>query len=352
MNRATLRVVDNKQIEQLKKDQKELKDAAAARRAMAVLLFVSKLDVSLSGYTKDHAKRLRRQYLKEGIEAFRDKRTSQRDRILTKAEREKVVEVLKTKEPKEVITGSGEERWSTSLLGEYILELTGKKYKSKTSHYLLFHEAKLTWHKPGKVYEKADPKQKIIWEKETKPKLEIHWNDANTVILCEDEMVLTSSTTTQKIWLPKGQYPSVIETNGTRKRKSFYGFLNLKTGKEHTFITDWQNMFITVDILTKIRNIYPTQKLVLIWDNCGWHRGSKVTEWIKQDGNTETIYFPPYTPQLNPQEHVWKEGRRHVTHNEYITKIEEIADKFKNYIEKCLFDYKLLDFKPSVSGQV
>lgn len=319
---------------------------------MAVLLFVSHLDVSLSGYTKDHAKRLRRNYLKEGITAFTDKRTSQRERILAKVEREQVILTLKTKQPKDVLSDSTEEQWSVRLLGQYIFALTGKKYKSKTSHYLLFYEAKLTWHKPGKVYEKADPAKKITWEKETRPLLEQHWQEENTIILCEDEMVLTSSTTTQKIWLPKGQYPPVMETNSTRKRKSFYGFLNLKTGVEHAFITDWQNMYITVEVLTKIRQIYPTEKLIIIWDNCGWHRGSKVTEWIKQDGNTQTIYFPPYTPELNPQEHVWKEGRRHITHNQHITKIEEIAEKFKEYITSCTFDYELLDFKSSLSGQL
>lgn len=341
-----------KEIEQLKKDQKQLKDGAAARRAVALLLFVTRGDISLSGYTKDHAKRLRRKYLKEGIDAFRDKRKSQRERILTKAEREQVILTLKTNQPKDVLSDSNEEQWSVFLLGKYILELTGKKYKSKTSHYLLFYEAKLTWHKPGKVYEKADPERKIIWEKETRPILEHYWKESNTVILCEDEMVLTSSTTTQKIWLPKGEYPPVMETNSTRKRKSFYGFLNLKTGAEHAFITDWQNMYITVEVLTKVREIYPTQKLVLIWDNCGWHRGSKVTEWIKKDGNIQTIYLPPYTPELNPQEHVWKEGRRHVTHNQHITKIEEIAEKFKQYITSSKFDYELLDFKSSQSGHL
>lgn len=341
-----------KEIGQLKEDQKQLKEVSAARRAFAVLLFVTKGDVSLSGYTKDHAKRLRRKYVKEGIDAFRDKRTSQRERILAKGEREQVILTLKTNQPKDVLSDSKEEQWSVRLLGQYIFALTGKKYKSKTSHYLLFSEAKLTWHKPGKVYEKADPAKKITWEKETKPILKQHWQEEDTVILCEDEMVLTSSTTTQKIWLPKGQYPPVMETNSTRKRKSFYGFLNLKTGVEHAFITDWQNMYITVEVLTKIRKIYPTQKLVLIWDNCGWHRGSKVTEWITKDGNTQTMYFPPYTPELNPQEHVWKEGRRHVTHNQYITKIEEIAEKFKEYITSSTFDYELLDFKPSHSGHL
>lgn len=158
-------------------------------------------------------------------------------------------------------------------------------------------------------------------------------------------MVLTARTTTQRIWLPVGEYPPVMETNGTRKNKSFYGFLNLKTGEEHAFITDWQNMHITAEVLTKLRGVYPSQKLVIIWDNAGWHRGSKVTEWIEADGATETIHFPPYTPDLNPQEHVWKAGRKAVSHNQYIQKIGETAEEFKQYIEGRTFDYELLGLR-------
>lgn len=337
--------MDEKQIHKLKAEQKQLKDAPAARRALAVLLFTSGGDVSLSGYTNDHAKRLRRQYLKEGLEAFRDKRTSNRDRILTKAERGSVVEILTKKLPREVVAGCSEERWSTYWLGEYVHATFGKRYKSKTSHYLLFREAKLTWHQPGRSYEKADEAKRRIWEQETRPLLADYWDNPDIVILCEDEMVLTSKTTTQKVWLPQGQYPPVLETNGTRTRKNFYGFLNLKTGDEHAFVTDYQNMYITAEILDKVRALYPKQTLILFWDNCGWHRGSKVTEWIKKDGNTKTVYFPAYTPELNPQEHVWKAGRRAVTHNQYIPSIAEIAGRFAEHITSRTFPYALLGFR-------
>lgn len=343
--------MDQKQIDQLKQDQKGIKDGAAARRALAVLLFVSKADVSLSGYTTEHAKRLRRNYLQEGVVAFKDKRTNQRDRVLTKQERERIIAVLSTNSPKDVLADCREEQWSTHLLGAYILELTGKAYKSRTSEYLLFREAKLTWHRPGRVYEKADPAARSRWVEKVKPVLQKLWDESGTVILCEDEMVLTSATTIQRVWLPRGTYPPVTETNRTRKRKSFYGFLNLKTGAQHTFLTDYQNMFITAEILSQVRTIYPTQKLVLIWDNCGWHRGSKVVEWIKADGNTEAIHFPPYTPDLNPQEHVWKEGRKHTTHNRHITKVEEVAKEFKDYLEQHTFQYELLGLRAGGVGQ-
>lgn len=321
---------------------------------MAVLLFVGKGDVSLSGYTIDHAKRLKGKYLKHGIDVFKDKRTSQRDRVLTRTERDEIVNALQTCKPKDVVEGCGGDSWSTYLLGEYIHVLTGKRYKSKTSSYLLFREAKLTFHFPGKSYEKADPVRADAWEKTQRhgrSKLMRAWKEENTVILCEDEMVLTSATTTQKIWLPQGQYPPVMETNATRKKRSLYGFYDLKTGSQTTFITDWQNMYITVEVLKKLREIHLSKKLLLVWDNCGWHRGSEVTKWIKADGNTDTLYFPPYTPELNPQEHVWKAGRKATTHNHHITDIQETTEKLVEYITARTFSYELCGLRPLNSGQ-
>lgn len=332
-------------IDQLKKDQNTLKDAIAYRRSLAVLLFCTKGDLSLSGFTRDHAKRLKGQYMHLGVDAFLDKRHNGRDRILTKQEREKVISEVKSMSPKDLIVGCSDEYWTTYLLGDYIHTLTGKKYKSKTSSYLIFKEAKLSWHKPGKVYDKADLVQQEVWKHETKTILQPHWDNPDTLIICADEMVLSIQSTLQKVWLPKGEYPPVIETTGTRKNRSFYGFLNMKTGRQHTFITKYQNMHITRNQLAKLREIYPTQHLVILWDNAGWHRGSQVQEWITQDANTEVIYFPPYSPDLNPQEHVWKAGRAGVTHNKQIIDIHETAEAFKAYLEYRRFSYELLGFK-------
>lgn len=104
-------------------------------------------------------------------------------------------------------------------------------------------------------------------------------------------------------------------------------------------------MLVTAEILAKVRKPYTAQKLVIFWDNAGWHKGSKAQEWIAQDGNTETVCFPPYTPDFNPQEHVWKAGRAHVTHNRHITKLTEVAEEFKQYLEPRTFCYVLLGLR-------
>lgn len=344
-----------KQIANIQTFRKTTKEASAANRALAVLLLVQGGDMSYSLYTVDHARRLKYAYLRIGCDAFLDKRTSSRERVLTKPERETVVATLKTSRPKDVITPCTDEHWSTYWLGRYIHETFGKQYKSKTSHYLLFKEARLSFHLPGKRYEKADEERTQLWVKQQsdgRSRLMRAWRDQSTVVLCEDEMVLTSATTLQKIWLPKRAYPPVIETNATRKRKSIYGFFNLKTGQQHAFMADWQNMYLTVEVLDKLRQTYPTQELLIVWDNCGWHRGSEVMKWIRRDKRTKTLHFPPYTPDLNPQEHVWKAGRKATTHNQHITDIEQTIKDFMNYITSRTFGYELCGLRPQVGGQV
>ena len=99
----------------------------------------------------------------------------------------------------------------------------------------MFKKASFSFWLPGKQYEKADAEVVAAWKKEQHTRLEEAFSDPNTVVLAEDEMVLTQATTTQKVWIPQGTYPDVIETNGTRKNRSIYGFLNLKTGKNTHF---------------------------------------------------------------------------------------------------------------------
>jgi len=331
--------------------------SAEVRRAQAVLLVDAESPVaiihSLTRYSLRRAQELRNTYLAAGVDALTDHRRSNHDRVLTRPERQQVTEALKTKQPKEVLVTCNAEQWSTYWLGEYIRHVTGKTYKSKTSHYVLFREARLTFHRPGRVYEKSSSEATVAWVKQQsdgRSRLMRAWRDPNTVILCEDEMVLTSATTIQKVWLTQGEYPPVVETNRSRVRKSVYGFLNLKTGTEHAFITDYQNMFITAEVLTKLRAQYPDKELLLLWDNCGWHRGSKAMEWIKRDKRTRVIWFPPYTPELNPQEHVWKAGRAAVTHNQHVTDIGVTVQVFVDHITSRIFPYELCGLRADLGA--
>jgi transposase len=284
-------------------------------------------------------------YLKHGIKALEDKREGKPKELLTKKQREEIIQTVKTKTPKDCDFTS--EFWTTGILGRWIEREYSVFYKSKTSLYLVFRKASFSYHKPERRYHERNEKEIRTWRKKVKPLLKQHFEDKKTVILSADEMILTTKTTTQKVWLPQGETIHIDVANSSVERRQVYGFLNLKTGEEHAFKTLKQNMHVTTDILKQVREIYPKQKIVLLWDNAGWHRGSVVQEFIGQDRNIEVIHFPKYAPEENPQEHVWKRGRSEVTHNRFIDDIDAATDDFIAFLNRTVFPYRILGFSPA-----
>jgi transposase len=313
------------------------------RRAQAISLLDAATDLkvisALTKYSRRQIFDLRKNYLKTGISAIQDKQKGKPKELLTKKEREELIETVKTQTPRKHDYDSG--YWTTSILGDFIQKQYKVSYKSKTSYYLIFRQAKFSYHKPSRLYERRNEEEVQEWRRQAKERVEEVWKDQDTVVLTEDEMSLSSQTTVQKIWLPQGEYPK-IEVAKKRESRSLYGFLSIKTGQEHAFKTSWQNMYITAKILKKIRKIYPRQKILLIWDKAPSHQGSEAQEYIKKDKNIKTIYFPTAAPEQNPQEHVWREGRNQVTHNKFIKNIDKATDEFVDYLNNTRFHYSFL----------
>ena len=180
------------------------------KRAQATLFILQKRvsDIKMiTGYSNRRAYEVKSDFEEMGIKAFIDKRKGEPKELLNKKQKEEIVEILKSKDPDNFnLSGN---YWTTSLLADYIKLKYNIKYKSKTSYYLLFKQVSFSFHLPGKVYEKHNEEKTKQWRKEMKPLLIKAFKDKNTVVLCEDEMVLSSQTTLQKIWLPKRSYPKI-----------------------------------------------------------------------------------------------------------------------------------------------
>ncbi len=314
------------------------------KRAQSILLLDKNISDSIiqstTGYSRRRIYFCRQIYLIKGLEGITDKRKKPVKYLLSKLQRQEINAILSNEKP--TAYGYKDGQWTTAILADLIEARYQVRYKSKTSYYLLFKENKFSFHKPGQVYEKHNPEKVVEWKTQIKPRLEEAFLKKDTIILAEDEMVLSSQTTFQKIWLPKGRYPK-IEVSNTKANRSIYGFLNIKTGQVHAYKKEWQNMFMTVECLRELRKSYPHKKLLIFWDGAGWHRGSEVQKFIATDKRIETIYFPPYSPEENPQEQVWKAGRAHVTHNRFIKNIDTATDEFVNYLQANHFKYSLLD---------
>ena len=72
--------------------------------------------------------------------------------------------------------------------------------------------------------------------------------------------------------------------------------------------------------------------ILLSWDRAPWHSGAPIPAVLEANPRLEILSFPTASPELNPQEHVWKEARRAVSHNHRLARLPELADQFEQHL--------------------
>lgn len=157
-----------------------------------------------------------------------------------------------------------------------------------------------------------------------------------------DELKLTKETTTKSVWYPKNKRPIVL-TKQEKQSKSFYGALNVETGKELIHICDWQDSQESIKFLKKLTRFYLNKHILLIWDNAGWHKSREVRQYLSTVNNLTLMNFPPYSPELNPQEQVWKQAKSKTKHNRFEKDFNLVVNDFSNYLTKTVFHTNFLN---------
>ncbi len=161
------------------------------------------------------------------------------------------------------------------------------------------------------------------------------------MIVAGDEASLYLQATLQVVWAPIGETP-VVKVDPGRDHMHFYGALNLQTGQEVVMRSPIMNGATSVLFLHKLVAAYPNQPILLLWDRAPWHQGPAIRQFLADHPAVEIFSLPPGSPDLNPQEHVWKETRAHVSHNHLIKKLDRLADQFEAYLTSTSFVCSLL----------
>jgi transposase len=147
--------------------------------------------------------------------------------------------------------------------------------------------------------------------------------DPTIQLWCEDEVHFQRNSSLIRMWAPKGQQPRVISPS-VRHKIGFFGALNLKTGQ---LVTQETSTFSAQTFGAFIRYLLRSTQgqIYLILDNARWHRSKILKEFFEANQQRLVfIYLPPYSPELNPIERVWRITRRKVTHNRYFPSVEDL----------------------------
>lgn len=230
--------------------------------------------------------------------------------------------------------------WDVSSLKSYIRAEFGVEYASDESYRLLFRLHNYSFHLPDAFDRHRDEEKIKTRMAEIKEEVIPLLADPGWVVLAADECRIVWETEIRRLWLPRGKR-SIIKVERERAAQSFLGLLNLKTGEEILYQLPWQNQDEVAAVLEKLVIEYPDQRLCIIWDNAGWHKGTKIREKLKTSlRSVHLINFPPYAPDHNPQEHVWKYGKDKLA-NHQRESLPELVQAFTTLVTGHTFNYHL-----------
>lgn len=88
-------------------------------------------------------------------------------------------------------------------------------------------------------------------------------------------------------------------------------------------VTDCMNAF-----LEELSETYPRDKIILVCDGAEWHK----SKGLNIPENIEMASIPPYTPEINPIEQIWKEIRKRGFKNEVFKTLDKVIDRLCDVI--------------------
>lgn len=119
-------------------------------------------------------------------------------------------------------------------------------------------------------------------------------------------------------WCEKGIRPSV-----PCHHIRVYGAVEPLTGESCFVVMPYCNTESMNVFLEELSNTFPKDKIILVCDGAAWHKSGS----LRIPENIELVFIPPYTPEMNPIEQIWKEIRKRGFKNEVFQSLQKVVNR-------------------------
>lgn len=186
-------------------------------------------------------------------------------------------------------------------------ELRIKIDRTTTWRYLI--RMGLSDQKPETRYSQQDSELVKQWIKKEWPNIQKWAKKHKAILYFEDESGISLVPSVGKTWAPKGKTP-IIRITGTRG--GVLAMSAISPSGRMCFCIEKRkiNADILIEFLKKIMEAHKRRKIGIIMDQAPCHKSKKVREFTEESKRMKIFYIPPYSPDLNPDEKVW----RHLKH--------------------------------------
>ena len=198
----------------------------------------------------------------------------------------------------------------------------------------LLKRIKFSYQTIHKLPGKCSIEKQEEWVKEFAETLE---NMPSTdIILFMDSVHPAYNTTYSKLWAEKG-HPRWINSNTGREHLNISGLYE-PNNQEVTIKTDKTiNSETIIELLKKCSEKYSDkQKIIIYTDNASYHKSKTVKSFLASQSKITLSYLPPYSPNLNLIERLWKFLNEKVINLKYFPTFKEFENKVTFFFENIV----------------
>jgi transposase len=244
----------------------------------------------------------RKEFLDSGTAAFAVKTSTGRPSRLTDKQLDRIRKLVIGKDPRQLQFDFA--MWTRQMIRDLIKREFDIDYTLQAVGVIL-RSLGLSPQKPLVRAYQQNPELVNRWKSEEYPAIREAAKAAGASIFFCDESTIRTDYHSGTTWAPVGQTP-IVRATGERKSVNMISAITPQ-GKIHfSFLPGNLNSAMFIEYLKMLLHDI-SGKIFLIVDGYPSHKSKETLEFVKStEGRLSIFFLPPYSPELNPDEWVWK----------------------------------------------
>jgi len=159
-------------------------------------------------------------------------------------------------------------------------------------------------------------------------------------LMFQDEARFGRISDHRRCWCPAPER-SICLSQVSQENTYAYGAVSFPDGQFESLVlphcdTDCMQVF-----LEEVSSRHLEEKILMVTDRAGWHKSKS----LNIPGNIRLCFLPPYSPELNPVEHIWDELKEKGFHNRVFSSLGALEDHL-------VYELRKLEDAPEVTRSI
>jgi transposase len=222
-------------------------------------------------------------------------------------------------------------------IGAWIAQEFGISYSESAVRGVL-KKLDFVYKKTTSVPGKANVEEQEVFLNQLEPFLAE--TEPNEVVYFMDAVHPQHNTRSDYAWIKRG-VKKEVPTNSGRQRINLNGAMNAHQPDDVEVVeAEIINAQATRELLEKLlkKNI-DKERIYVLGDNARYYTNRELKEWLEQNPKIQLLHIPPYSPNLNLIERLWKFMRKKIINLHYYPTFEEFRKAIHDFFAQ-LKQYK------------